>query len=277
MRSKLFVPASRPELFPKALAGDADAISFDLEDAVAEDRKVEARNALRACLLNLPATCGKQIIVRVNALDSAHFHDDIHALADTPVNVLNIPKVEDLRDMLLADEQLRNAGIAPDVGILANIETAKGLRLAHEISSHPRVEGLQLGLADLFEPLNIDRYDEHTVRSIMLQLRLAAGEHDKYVMDTAYARIRDGEGFKREANLARSLGFVGKSCVHPSQVAIANDVFVPTEAEIEQAKRIVEASAQHAGQGAFMLDGKMIDAPFIKRAEAILRSADQPS
>lgn len=277
MRSKLFVPASRPELFDKALASAADALSFDLEDAVAPSRKQEARAALAAWLA-APAFAAvhkqhpKKIIVRVNAADTPDFAADLAALRGLPIDVLNLPKVESVAALRAAIDEAMEAGFTGE--FLVTVETPRALADAAQLAAaHPRVAGLQLGLADLFEPLGIERYQPDTLRAVMLSLRLAAGCAGKYAMDAAYARVRDAEGFRAEAQLARSLGFLGKSCVHPSQIAIANEVFGFSADEIAQAERIVSASREHDGVGAFVLDGKMIDAPFVRRAQDVLLAA----
>lgn len=277
MRSKLFVPASRPELFDKAMAGQADALSFDLEDAVAPARKDVARAELARWLASpafeaAQARHPKKIIVRVNAADTAYFADDVAALAPLPIDLLNLPKAESADALRAAAEHAIAAGFQGE--FLATVETPGALARSAELAAaHPRVAGLQLGLADLFEPLGIDRYQAETLRAVMLSLRLGAGCAGKYAMDAAYARVRDTEGFRAEAQLARSLGFLGKSCVHPSQVAIANEVFGFSADEIEAAERIVAASRQQDGVGAFLLDGKMIDAPFLRRARDVLLAA----
>jgi citrate lyase subunit beta/citryl-CoA lyase len=273
MKSKLFVPASRPELFAKAMASDADAISFDLEDAVAPERKEEARRILADWLIadmpRLYPAHSKKIIVRVNGAESAHFAADLAALGRAPIDILNVPKIESAADVRAAAAALGAAGFQG--GLLVNIETPSGLALAAEIASaHETVCGLQLGLADLFEPLGIARYEPETLRHVMLALRLAAGASGKYVLDGAYPNVADRDGFRAEARLSRSLGFLGKSCIHPSQIAIANEVFGYSQEEIARAQRIVDAARAHAGTGAFLLDGKMIDAPFVRRAEDIL-------
>ncbi|MDH0093022.1 CoA ester lyase [Achromobacter mucicolens] len=277
MRSKLFVPASRPELFDKALASEADALSFDLEDAVAPSRKPAARQALADWLAS-PAFWAtqsehpKKIIVRVNAADTSYFPEDVDALGGLPIDMVNLPKVESADALRDAAERAAQAGFEGE--LLVTVETPQALARAAELAAaHPRVAGLQLGLADLFEPLGIDRYQPETLRAVMLALRLGAGCAGKYAMDAAYARVRDGEGFRAEAQLARSLGFLGKSCVHPSQVAIANEVFGFSAEEIGAAERIVAASEAQAGVGAFLLDGKMIDAPFVRRARDVLLAA----
>jgi citrate lyase subunit beta/citryl-CoA lyase len=272
VKSKLFVPASRPELFAKAMRSAADAISFDLEDAVAPERKDEARAILAGWLSNDLARefpgHSKKIIVRINSADTPHFQSDVAALRHTPIDILNVPKIEGPGDVRAVAGELEAAGFAG--GMLVNIETPRGLALAADIAAHEKVHGLQLGLGDLFEPLGIARYEPETLRHVMLALRLAAGASGKYVLDGAYPNVADAEGYRAEARLSRSLGFLGKSCIHPSQIAIANEVYAYSMEEITQAQRIVDASRAHAGTGAFLLDGKMIDAPFVRRAEDIL-------
>ena len=282
MRSKLFVPGSRPELFAKALASPADALSFDLEDAVPDEHKPAARDAVAAWLATDAASAAaKLLIVRCNATTSAHFDADIAAVVHPSLTLLNLPKIEAASDVLqavAAIERIEHArGMRTPLRLLINIETPKALRRAAALASaHPRVAGLQLGLGDLFEPAGIDRRDTASVHTAMLALRLAAAEAGVFACDGAFADLQDIEGFRDEAAMARRLGFVGKSCIHPSQVEIANDVFRPSAAELAQARRIVEAAAaaRSRGAAAFVVDGKMIDPPFLKRAEALL--AQQP-
>ena len=281
MRSKLFVPASRPELFDKALGGEADALSFDLEDAVQEGRKADARATLQAFLEGTsPRPRGKLVIVRVNGLGTPHFEADVAAVARASVDMINLPKPESAADVRAAAEALARheagRGIATPIGILANIESPRGLRAAAEIASaHPRVRGLQLGLGDLFEPCGIDRADALAVHGMQLAVRLAAAEAGAWACDTVYAAVKDPDGYTREAEAARRLGYIGKSCIHPSQVPLANAVFRPSDAEIAAARRVVEAARapETRGVGAFVVDGRMVDLPFIRRAEAIVEAA----
>lgn len=282
MRSKLFVPGSRPELFPKALGSAADALSFDLEDAVAENRKAEAREAVQAALRSPAfAASPKQMIVRVNARGTPHFAADIAAVALSRLDLLNVPKVESAADILaiVADLEAieRAAGLARPIALLANIESPRGLRHAAAIAcAHPRVAGLQLGFADLFEPLGIDRTNPEAVRSVQLAVRLAAGEAGIWAFDAAFGAIKDPDGFRAEAAAARRLGFLGKSCIHPSQIGIANEVFRPSDEEIAFAERVLAAEASAAdGTGAFTVDGRMIDRPLIARARAVAAIARQ--
>jgi citrate lyase beta subunit len=281
MRSKLFVPGSRPELFDKALKSAADSLSFDLEDSVDERRKGEARSEIVRFLCSLPAERAKIIIVRVNALDTAHFAADVEAVVGSGVDIVNLPKPKSGDDVRACGDALeraeRQAGARP-VGILANIESPKALRLAAEIANaSPKVVGLQIGWADLLEPLNIERDNHQAIESIQLAVRLAAGEAGIWAYDGAYPNIADPDGFRREADAARRLGYVGKSVIHPSQVPIANDVFQPTEAEVAEALAVVAAAeqAEREGVGAFKVAGKMVDAPFVRRAEAVIALARQ--
>lgn len=281
MRSKLFVPGSRPELFAKALASAADALSFDLEDAVAEPRKAEAREALHA-LLRQPQlqACGKTLIVRSNGTETPHFVADVAAVTCDALQLLNLPKVEAAQQVHAAVAVLEAAERAHDVRrpvrLLLTIESARGLQKASVLAAtHPRVAGLQLGLGDLFEPLGIARGDGATVHAAMFALRMAAAAAGVWACDAAFADVQDQSGFLAEAEMARRLGFVGKSCIHPSQVALAHQVFRPQPSDIERAQRVVQAAreARLRGLGAFVVDGRMVDEPFMRSAEALLADA----
>jgi len=281
MRSKLFVPGSRPELFGKALAGAADAISIDLEDSVLSSRKDEARANVTEFLLSADVLASdKVIIVRCNALGTVHFEADVQAVALPALDMLNLPKVECAADVYAAAKVLRQVessnGIANPVAILATIETPAGIRQAASIAAaHLRVVGLQLGLNDLFESLGFDRRNAENVHAAMFALRMAAGEAGVFAFDGAFNDISDGQGLGEEAEMARRLGYCGKSCIHPSQVAAVNKVFMRSNDEISAAVRVVEASrqAESKGIGAFTVDGKMIDLPSIRRAEMIVAAS----
>lgn len=282
IRSKLFVPGSRPELFSKAADSAADAISFDLEDAVAPDRKDDARASVASFLRERRAHLGKVAIVRVNAISTVWFARDVEDLSCTGVDIINLPKVESAADIQLAVEAItraeKAAGNRNSIKVLANIETPKGLRLAAEIAAaSPRVMGLQVGFADLFLPLGIDRLDRAAREHVRVAVRLAAGESGLPAFDAAFPDIRRPELCREEAESARSLGFAGKSCIHPSQIAIANEIFAPRAAEIEHARKVLEATRAAADQGvqAFVVDGQLIDAPMIDHARAVAEAASR--
>lgn len=281
MRSKLFVPGARPELFAKAWAGEADALSFDLEDSVPAERKAEAREQVATFLRAQAARgAGKLVIVRTNPLDSPHFEADVLALAGIGVDLVNLPKIERADDVLAAVAVLERAesihGVTRPVRLLVNIETPRALRSAARLArAHPRVVGLQLGLADLFEPLGIDRHDAANVHATMFAMRVAAGEAGVFACDGAFANVQDLPAFRAEALMARRLGYIGKSCIHPSQVPLANELFRASAEEVAAAQRVVAAARAAAAEGraAFVVDGRMVDPPFVKRAEAIVASA----
>jgi citrate lyase subunit beta/citryl-CoA lyase len=274
MRSKLFVPASRPELFDKALAGPADAVSFDLQDAVEASRKGEARATLAQWFGRGAPACGKVIVVRVNEASDPHFTADLDAVVWPGLDVLNLPSVEDpetVRETVAAIERHERArGIVRPVRVLANIESPRGLRRAAEIAcAHPRMMGLQIGFGDLFAPLRIASGEPAATQAVRLAVRMAAGEAGIDAYDGAFVAIHDPEGYRRDAQAASRLGFAGKSCIHPSQVALANDVFRPSDADIAHALRVVQAAQASLarGVGAFVVDGRLVDGPFIAQAE----------
>ncbi len=285
MRSKLFVPGSRPELFDKALASQADGLSFDLEDAVADAKKDDARKTLQQWM-QMPAvvSSNKSIIVRVNAMDTRYFADDISCVVQNGLDIINLPKPASVQAVLQAVQAIEQAerinGVNLDgkhpVKLLLNIETPTALRLAFELASaHPRVMGLQLGLADLFEPIAISRKEPFAIRYAMMQVKFAAAEAGIEAFDGAYADINNTEGFTAEAQFAASIGFAGKSCIHPSQIAFTNEAFRPSDAAIAHALKVVDAAreADAKGIGAYVVDGKMIDPPFFKSAQALVATA----
>jgi len=285
MRSKLFVPGSRPELFDKALSSSADALSFDLEDAVAESKKNEARVTLSAWMEAESVRASKKtIIVRVNGMDTPHFEQDVAQCVRTGLDIINLPKPESpeavRQAVTLIERAERQNGVNLDgkqpIRILLNIETTHALRTAFELASaHPRVSGLQLGLADLFEPISVSRKEIFAVQYAMMQVKLAAAEAGVDAYDAAFADIKNTEGFQAEAGFAARLGFAGKTCIHPSQVAMANEAFRPSKEAIAHALRLLEAAkeAEAQGVGAYVVDGKMIDPPFYKSAVKLVEHA----
>jgi citrate lyase subunit beta / citryl-CoA lyase len=278
MRSKLFVPGIRPELFAKACASDADAVSFDLEDAVPPARKAEARRAVAAFLSARPlATAGKAVVVRINAVETAAFEDDLASILPLPVDLVNLPRVESAEEVYAAvaaiERHEAGFGRAAPLRLLLNIETPKGLRRAAGIAAaHPRIAGLQLGLGDLFEPFGIRRDVSAHARAAMFQLAMAAAEAGVFACDGAHPDYTDGEGFEREAGMSRALGFVGKSCIHPRQVEWANRLFSPGADELAWARRVVAAATAAAAEGTtvFSVDGRMVDPPYLRRAQRLL-------
>ena len=274
MRSKLFVPASRPELFAKALSSAADAISFDLEDAVEEGQKGFARQALFDFFETNQTQNTKAIVVRINAIDTTHYAADLEVVVSSAVQIINLPMVESataVRDLSARIGKLETPRrLTRPIGILVNIESPKGLRQAAELAlADPRVVGLQIGFGDLFGPYGIVSGEPSATQVVRVLVKMAAAEAGIDAYDGAYVDIANPDGFTLDAQAAYRLGFTGKSCIHPSQVGLANAVFRPSEQQIQQALRVVQAAKENLarGVGAFVVDGQLVDGPLITRAE----------
>ena len=274
MRSKLFVPASRPELFAKALSSAADAISFDLEDAVEEGQKGFARQALFDFFETNQTQNTKAIVVRINAIDTTHYAADLEVVVSSAVQIINLPMVESataVRDLSARIGKLEtDRRLTRPIGILVNIESPKGLRQAAELAlADPRVVGLQIGFGDLFGPYGIVSGEPSATQVVRVLVKMAAAEAGIEAYDGAYVDIANPDGFTLDAQAAYRLGFTGKSCIHPSQVGLANAVFRPSEQQIQQALRVVQAAKENLarGLGAFVVDGQLVDGPLITRAE----------
>ena len=263
LRTLLFAPAAEERKLRNALAAGADAVIADLEDGTAPAEKEAARAIVEAVFAEDDARCAR--VVRVNAVDTEWFAGDLELVARLEVDLLMLPKATPQ-----AVAKLTSAG--PPV--LAIVETAAGLRLAYETGSADRVAALVLGTHDLGAELRTrarpDGLEILYARSKVVTDSAAAGLRPPF--DTVYLDTQDADGLEREAVLARSLGFGGKACIHPAQVETVNRVFTPSQAELEWARRVLEAyrEALRAGRGAVALDGRMVDMPIVRQAERLL-------
>ena len=263
LRTLLFAPAAEERKLRNALAAGADAVIADLEDGTAPAEKEAARAIVEAVFAEDDARCAR--VVRVNAVDTQWFAGDLVLVARLEVDFLMLPKATPQAVATLA-----SAGLP----VLAIVETAAGLRLAYEIGSADRVAALVLGTHDLGAELRTtarpDGLEILYARSKIVADSAAAGLRPPF--DTVYLDIQDADGLEREAALARSLGFGGKLCIHPAQVETVNRVFTPSEAELEWARRVLEAyrEALREGRGAVALDGRLVDMPIVRQAERLL-------
>ena len=279
MRSKLFVPGSRPDIFIKALSSKADAISFDLEDSVHESQKGGARQAVVEMLESEVALASnKLIIVRVNGPGHPEFNQDVKAIVSSRLDIINVPMVETVEDVAatatLLESVEQDKALDQTIAILANIETPKGLRNAAEIAcSSPRIMGLQIGFADLFGPLGIDRSDPIATKIVRFNVRMAAAEAGIDAYDAAFLNVKDKEALRLDAEGAKRLGYSGKSCIHPTQIDVVNSAFMPSAEELKTAELVLESARQYAaqGNGVFTLNGQMIDKPVIEAARKIVQ------
>ena len=216
------------------------------------------------------------MVVRVNGMDTPHFEADVAAIAAAGVDMINLPKAEDPAQIVQLAGLIARAAPRQGTRILVNIESPRGLRRAAELASaHESVAGLQIGFADLLDAHGIDRRDERALSFVRMSVVFAAAEANVPAYDSAFGAVKDVEGFRNECLSARALSFAGKSCIHPSQIAIANEAFMPTAEEIARARKLVDAAERHQGVGAFLVDGQMIDKPFLLRARDVLALAER--
>ena len=290
-RSMLFVPATQPAMMAKAARSAADAVCLDLEDAVAPALKADARGEAVRALRELEFG-GRLRIVRVNAVDTPWAARDLLAVMDGAagrVDAIMLPKASGARDVQFVDTllaQLEAGAESPTrVGIIAQVESAAGFVHVNAIAAaSSRLTTLVFGAGDyaasMRMPLaNIGMRDEFDAavpgdrwHAVMHAIVAAARAHGLACWDGPYANYTDSAGLKEACRLARAMGFDGKQCIHPAQLAVTNTVFSPGEAEVARARQVVAAwdAAQQGGQGATGIDGVMIDAVNVRMARTIL-------
>ncbi len=260
-RSYLFVPGDRPDRFDKALAAGADAVIIDLEDAVAPAKKNEARAAIGQWL-----SAHKRVIVRINADTSEWFREDLALVRKDGVSGIVLPKAENLDASLQA--------ICAESGkyLLPLIETAQGFENAYTLASTPGVQRLLFGTLDFQMDLGIDGEGDELAyfRSEMVLVSRLAGIQPP--VDGPSTALDDAAQVTGDTHRARRLGFGGKLCIHPKQVAAVNAAFAPTADELAWAKRVLAAAAASGG-AAVALDGRMVDRPVILKAGQIALEA----
>ncbi|RDE92311.1 citrate (pro-3S)-lyase subunit beta [Aggregatibacter aphrophilus] len=277
----LFVPGSNAAMLSNSFIYKPDSIMFDLEDAVALKEKDSAR-LLVAHALQHPLYQEIETVVRVNLLDSEFGLLDLNAVVRAGVDVVRMPKTETAQDVVDMDNAITDIEKAcrREVGstkMLAAIESPLGITQANQIATaSKRLIGIALGAEDYVRNLKTERSPEGIellfARCSILQAARAAGIQ---AFDTVYSNANNEEGFLKEAALIKQLGFDGKSLINPRQIELLHNLFAPTQKDVDQAKRIIEAAeeAEKQGSGVVSLNGKMIDAPIIDRAKLVLERA----
>jgi malyl-CoA/(S)-citramalyl-CoA lyase len=292
-RSELAVPASRPELFAKALTSDADYVFLDLEDAVAPSEKVGARALAVAGLKDHDwRGRGKSVSLRINGLDTHYMYRDVVEVieqAGDRLDTVLVPKVGTPGDVYMVETMLTQIeearGFSSRIGIEVLIETALGLANVEIIAqSSRRLEAMHFGVADLAASLrartvsigglNPD-YPGDQWHFGLARMVTACRAYGLRPIDGPFGDFKDPDGYVAAARRAAALGAEGKWAIHPTQVAMANEVFTPTPAEVERARRILMAVEEAAaeGRGAAQLDGKMIDAASARMARNVVQIA----
>ena len=297
-RSTLAVPASNVTMIEKAAESAADVVFLDLEDAVAPPEKPQARKNAIAALNEIDWEAkGKTVSVRINGLDTGYMYRDVVDImeqAGDRVHMLLIPKLGVVADLYMVDalvNQIEQAcGLTRRVGLEALIETALGMANVEEIAryaatSDSRLEALHFGVADYAASMrartvNIGglnpAYPGDQWHASLSRMIISCRAYGLRALDGPFGDFNDPDGYVAAAERAAALGFEGKWAIHPSQIAMANEVFSPPEAEVDRARRIIDElrKAEAAGKGAAALDGKMIDAASEKMAMNVLSLAD---
>ncbi len=280
-RTMMFVPASNPNMMVNAQIFKPDCIIFDLEDAMSLREKDSGRDLIAEALKSVEyPDC--EIFVRSNPLYTPFGEEDIRVLVAAGLRNIRPPMIETAEDIkevdaLLTDVEKELGLEKGTVKILGAIETAKGVINADKIATaSPRMIGISFGAEDFTRTIGSERSktgEELFVARSKIVLAAAAAGID--AIDTVFSDIDDDEGLRREAEMAKQLGFAGKSIIHPRQINIIHDVFTPSKEDVKKALRVIHAieEAEEKGLGVVSLDGKMVDAPVVARAEKTVRLA----
>lgn len=284
LRSLLFVPGDSERKFARASESGADALILDLEDAVAPQKKAAAR-AYVASLIDERPTCDWAFFVRVNGLDTGLTLEDMAAVVKPGLDALLIAKANGAADIerigCYLDALETKAGMTPGAVKLAVVstETPKAMfNLGSYAAAHPRLLGLTWGAEDLGAAIGATDNKEpdgswtFPYKIARAQCLFAAAAAEVAPIDTLYANFKDADGLERDCRESRRDGFMGRIAIHPDQIVTINRCYAPSEAEVEQARKIVEAFEANPGVGTLGIDGKMYDVPHLKAARKTLAS-----
>jgi len=280
-RSMLFLPGNNPNMLINGNCLGADAVIFDLEDAVSPAEKDAARILVRNTMRYMDFR-GCEIIVRINSIDTPYWQADIDEILPYKPNLILLPKTGTAQDALTADAYIteveQKLGMEPNtVGLMPLIETALGVENAFQIAScTKRVQALFLGAEDLTADLQCKRTKEsREIEYARTRLVVAARAAGVQVYDTPFTDVNDDEGIVKDAAVAKALGFTGKASISPRHVEVINATFSPSQKDIEYAYEVMDAieQAKAQGKGAISLHGKMIDAPIVARAQQTIAMA----
>lgn len=275
LRSVLYMPGSNQRAMDKARGLAADAIIFDLEDAVAPEAKVAARAAVEA-QLSSGGYGERLLVVRCNGLETAWGADDVRAICATGAAALCLPKIEQVAQLERVRVLLRETGRG-HMPLWPMIETPRGVANAAAIAAVDTVDVLVMGTTDLASEMRVPhRPDRLGLQYALGQAVLAARMHGKCVIDGVYLDLGDADGLLSICEQGRALGFDGKSLIHPSQIDAANRAFGPAPADVERARRLLEAWSQAQAEGAALavLDGKLVEIMHVDDARHTLALAE---
>lgn len=271
-RSVLYMPAANERALEKAKGLPADALIFDLEDAVAPDAKETARS--QACAAAASDEYGtREVTIRSNGLDTPWGADDLAAIATSGAAAVVVPKVASVEQVDEVSNRLDVAGAPAEMMIWPMIETPTAIFDARQIAAHPRVAVLVMGTNDLAKELRAAQVPgRHGLVPHLATALLAARESGVAILDGVYNDVKNADGFRAECVQGAEMGFDGKTLIHPSQVEPANDVWAPTDDEVEYAGRVIAAfdEAVADGRGVVTVDGRMIENLHVDEARRTL-------
>lgn len=283
-----FVPGPNEKMLAKSLVGDADTLVIDLEDAVAPDEKASARDIISDWLATVDFG-RKEVAIRLNALDTPWGLDDLDATMSSPPHLYMIPKAERLTDLQLLDtlitrHEMQHSAENPRVGLLLiGNETPLGVDNLQLLASEPRVQALAWGAEDLAAAVGATANRDSNGQYLRLfascadRTILAARSNGVQPIDSVFVQLEDELALREECHRSHNIGFTGKLTIHPSQIPIVNEAFTPNQAEVERARRLVEAfaEARREGRNAFRFEGQMVDAPHLSQAKDLLKRVEE--
>ena len=283
LRSLIFVPGNRANMLERAIDFKADVIMVDLEDSVPEGEKVAARKVAREWAPKL-ARDGRRVMVRLNSLDTGLTQDELAAVIGPHLAGISIGKAETVWDLQEVDRIIgpleSAAGLPPgQIKIIPWIENARAVLTAYQLATaSPRIEAIAFGAEDYTDDMGVQRTDtSEEIYFARATVAVAARAARVGSLDTPFVGFRDPEGFRKDIEISRRLGYTGRFAIHPSQIEIINEMFGPSSEEVAYARQVVEAwdQAEAQGRGSLSLDGRMIDVPVVKRAQNLLALAER--
>ena len=283
LRSLLFVPGNTPRMLDRAIGLKPDAFVPDMEDSVPWDEKSNARNVTAAYLAQLGKT-GVPVFPRVNSLDTGILPEDLEAVVGPHITGVSVGKMDNPEIVgevarLIQRCELRVGVRLGSTRLIPWIESAEAIVKCYDICrSSPRIVAVALGAEDFTNDMEIERRDDDAELShARSAISVAARAAGVLALDTPFFAFRDPEGLRANSETSRGTGFRGRFAIHPAQLEVINEVYSPTEEEVAQAQRVVEAfeEAVSVGRGSTSLDGKVVDVPVVKRAQALLEQARQ--
>ena len=274
IRSFIFTPGLKPEMFPKAISSGADMVCIELEDGIAIKDKDEARKNTFKALETLEVKSGVELVVRVNCQRTKFGLMDLEAVVSSKRNVkaIMLPKVKTPDEITFIDDMLTDCGLDTDLHVI--METNEALESIYDIAhASKRIVALYFGGVDMAAELRVPNEYKNLIyaRSRLVHAGASVGVD---VIDVPYLDLEDMDGMKKEAELVRDLGFTGKGSIHPKQINMLNEIFTPSKEEIIKAKKIVD-QFNESDTGLVVIDGKLIEKPVLREMQRKILIADK--